>query len=152
MDCMKNNGSRNIDDDIYTIELSGKELGLIRDALDQWGRLQIGQCDELVDMLALDGKDIHEVYGNADYFDSYIARKIEAKKYIEMGLRIAMPENEYRNTSDSGLAFDLMTFIRHTLYIDHGGNPNAFNVCAYEPRMIFTNEFKPKISKVEKKG
>lgn len=55
-----------------------------------------------------------------------------------------MPKTMYQNDDQSGLAYDMTTFIRHALYIDGGGDPNADNLLAEKPRMLLTHS--PEIS------
>lgn len=132
------------DSNIYQVTMTGKELRLILTALDQWGRLRIGQCGDLVEDLALDGDTEEEVYNNRAKFENYLFRRDRAREFITKGLWTAMPKTMYQNDDQSGLAYDMTTFIRHALYIDGGGDPNADNLLAEKPRMLLTNN--PEIS------
>ena len=42
----------------YQLILTEEQLQLIEKALEQWGRLHIGQCDSLIDDLSLEGKSL----------------------------------------------------------------------------------------------
>ena len=136
----------------YQLILTEEQLRLIAKAIEQWGRLRIGQCDSLIDDLSLDGKTLTEKLADDETMDEYQYRKDLARFYMNDSLSIAMPKTKKNKDDDSKLAFDLMRYIKHRLYIDGGGRARSGNVCSYKPDMFFTGGTEPIIERYDLKN
>ena len=139
----------NESDSKYQIIITKEQLKLIARALDQWGRLHIGQCSYLVDELSYDGHPKNTIFSDEKERDYYILRKHTAWRLMQLALEIAMPDTQGQHDDDSKLAFDLMRFIKHRLYIDDGGKPDDYSVWSRTPDMLFTGGIEPQIKRIE---
>ena len=75
----------------YQLILTEEQLQLIEKALEQWGRLHIGQCDSLIDDLSLEGKSLTEKIADDETDEDYQYRKDVAYTYMNDALSVAMP-------------------------------------------------------------
>ena len=136
----------------YQLILTEEQLQLIEKALEQWGRLHIGQCDSLIDDLSLEGKSLTEKIADDETDEDYQYRKDVAYTYMNDALSVAMPKTKYQHDADSKLAFDVLRHIKYRLYIDDGGEPNSWNVWSYKPDMLFTGGTAPKVEQYDLKN
>lgn len=136
-------------DSKYQLIITKEQLMLIAKALDQWGRLHIGQCGDLIDELSYDGHPKNTIFSDEKELNYFINRQYTARKLMQLALEIAMPDTQGQHDADSKLVFDLVRFIKHRLYIDNGGEPNSISVWSRDPDMLFSGGVEPQIERIE---
>lgn len=126
----------------YTITLNERQLRLICTAVEEYGRLRMGQTWDLADALAFQ----HYEYKQYDpEFDKRILRRDACKEMLELAMRAASGGNlEYfRKTEDVQVALDMYSVIRnffwHQLPEDKRDSwtvdADPVYICGPEPKM-----------------
>lgn len=96
----------------YTITVNERQLRLLQNACEEYGRLRMGQTWELSDALAF----LHYEYKQDDpEFDIRILRRDACKEMLELAMRAASGGNlEYfHKTEDVLVALDMYSVIRN---------------------------------------
>ena len=130
----------------YTLTINEAQLKVMTVALEEFFRLRLGQCWDLVDDLAFSGFD----YKNhtAKEFDERIRRRDDARSIIQTGMNVAFGQSVCRDIGDIGrICEDMWSVARHQLWKD---NPNhsEWTVDSYEPRPV-SNEPLMTIQRIE---
>ena len=133
----------------YQLIITKDQLKLITKALDQWGRLHIGQCGDLIDELSYDGHPKNTIFSDEKELNYYINRQYAARKVMQLALEFAMPDTIGQHDADSKLVFDIVRFIKHQLYLDDGGTPNSTSVWSRDPDMLFSGDTEPQIKQFD---
>lgn len=136
-------------DSKYQMIVTKEQLKLIAKALDQWGRLHIGQCGDIIDELSYDGQPKNTIFSDEKELNNYINRQYTSRKLMQLALEIAMPDTLGQHDDDSKLTFDIVRFIKHRLYIDAGGKPDDYSVWSRTPDMLFTGGVEPVIKQFD---
>ncbi len=96
----------------YTITLNERQLRLICTAVEEYGRLRMGQTWDLADALAF----LHYEYKQDDpEFDQRILRRDACKEMLELAMRAASGGNleHFQKTEDVRVALDMYSVIRN---------------------------------------
>lgn len=96
----------------YTITLNERQLRLICTAVEEYGRLRMGQTWDLAADLAFQ----HYEYKQDDpEFDKRILRRDSCKEMLELAMRAASGGNleHFRKTEDVQVALDMYSVIRN---------------------------------------
>lgn len=96
----------------YTISLNERQLRLICTAVEEYGRLRMGQTWDLSDSLAFQ----HYEYKQDDpEFDRRILRREATKELLDLAMRAACNGDyaHFRKTEDVQVALDMYSVIRN---------------------------------------
>lgn len=136
----------------YTLEVSEKQVEIIKIALEEYFRLRMNQWWDFADEMAATGfeynKDDPE---NSKRFDAYIERRDKSEKLFQEAMKVAQSGDQrpyISQTVEMLRAQDIWQVIRHRLYLDRGGRINDMVVDARKP-MSRTGEELPEMKQVE---
>lgn len=121
----------------YILKMSEKQAEIIQIALEEYFRLRMNQWSDFADDVAHTGYEYNpEDPDNSKKFDDYINRRNDSEEMFKSAMRIAqsgvnMPYTA--QTEEMLISQDIWQVIRHQLYLDRGGDPNAMVVAAYRP-------------------
>lgn len=97
----------------YTVHLNEIQLKIIRNALEEWARLRMGQTSDLADALAFQ----HFDYGNHtdDEFDERIRRRNDGEILLKQAMNAlsGTDYNHWRKTDETLIALDMWSVIRN---------------------------------------
>ena len=118
----------------YNLTVTGEQLRLIWEALEEYERLRMGQFSDFVNDVALNGY----VYDkrnpdNSKLFDAYIERRNGSQELFNRAYRIAAPTITQK-TESMLIAEDMWTAIRHHLYMERPAEERqGYSTAAYPP-------------------
>lgn len=100
----------------YTITLNERQLRLICTAVEEYGRLRMGQTWELADELAF----LHYEYKqDAPEFDRRLLRRDATKEMLELAMRASSGGNpeHFQKTENVMVALDMYSAIRNFFWL-----------------------------------
>ena len=118
----------------YNLTVTGEQLRLIWEALEEYERLRMGQWFDFATDLAANGYVYDKNNPDNDrLFDEYIDRRNKSQDEFDKAYRIAAPRI-IQKTESMLIAEDMWTMIRHYLYMERPAEKRKiFNVASYPP-------------------
>ena len=132
----------------YTITLNERQLRLICTAVEEYGRLRMGQTWDLSDALAFQ----HYEYKQDDpEFDRRILRREATKELLDLAMRAACNGDyaHFRKTEDVQVALDMYSVIRNFFWHQLPEDKREDWTVDADPVYIWGPEAKINIEKVE---
>lgn len=120
----------------YALHLNEGQLQIVRNALEEYFRVRLGQMGMLAEDLAGIGVDFSKDNPHHDrIFDSYIQCKEAARIALEAGFRIAAGYRTTKKTDQENAAYDIFAVIRHRQFLDRKESDVTYwGIDADEPR------------------
>lgn len=118
----------------YNLTVTGEQLRLIWESLEEYERLRMGQFCDYVNDVARNGY----VYDNRNpdngkLFGEYIDRRNDSQDLFNLAYRIAAPKI-IQKTESMLIAEDMWTAIRHHLYMERPAEERqGYSTAAYPP-------------------
>ena len=133
----------------YKLTVTGEQLSLIWEALEEYERLRMGQFTDFVNDVARNGF----VYDrsnpdNCGLFDEYIQRRNNSQELFNLAYRIAAPKI-IQKTESMLIAEDMWTAIRHHLYMEKPEEERRTYSTASYPPLHSGSEPRIKIERAE---
>ncbi len=121
----------------YELTISKEQAIVIKEALEEYFRLRMGQFGDFCDEMAQTGFKYDKTDpNNTRNFAAYIERRGEAQALFDQAMRIARSGDTRPytpQTTEMLRAQDIWQVLRYQLYLDNGGDPNGWSVEANRP-------------------
>ena len=118
----------------YNLTVTGEQLRLIWEALEEYERLRMGQWFDFATDVAANGYVYDKRNPDNDrLFDEYIQRRNSSQELFNRAYRIAAPKITQK-TESMLIAEDMWTAIRHHLYMERPAEERqGYSTAAYPP-------------------
>lgn len=126
----------------FVLELNEKQLQLVKDSLEEYFRVRMGQWWDLADSIASQNVDLSPENPNHDeIFRDYITHRDCGRAVMECAGKILCGNRNQLKTEDQLICEDIWRVIRYRLYLE-SGSTDATRVDAYPPTLV-SDEPKP---------
>ena len=125
---------------MYRVTFTEKQLRLVNTALEEWFRLRLGQCWDLMDDLCERGYDLTKENPQFDEaFANYLGKRNALKPVMETVLRQALCESTVKTDLDN-LAIEMWQTIRHQFWLERPDDRKSTWTVDASPALKTTDE------------
>lgn len=137
---------------MYQLEVTDKQLAVIKTALEEYFRIELNQWWSVADRLSELGVDLsQENPRHKEIFDTYIAKRDDVRIVLEAAGKMLWPDFAPRKKSENCLiAEDIWATIKHQQWLDNEAKDIWTRDSA--PVYPFSHEPLPKCTKVDGGG
>lgn len=129
----------------YILEVTEEQANTIKIALEEYFRLRMNQTWDFATSVAFSGFEYDKTEkSNAERFNACVERRNSSERVFMTAMEVAQPTRQnygsIPQTEEMLIAQDIWQVIRHTLFLDRGGDPNDWCVDAREPLRMSDEE------------